>query len=79
MPAKTVSTIRPAGEVVSAPCVAGAGDTTSFSGARSRHAGGISALFGDGSVRFHKNSINAATWIGINTISSGEVVSSDSY
>ena len=61
------------------PCVSGAGDTSSFSGARSRHAGGINALFGDGSVRFLKNSVNAATWIGINTISSGEVVGSDSY
>jgi prepilin-type N-terminal cleavage/methylation domain-containing protein/prepilin-type processing-associated H-X9-DG protein len=61
------------------PCVTGAGDTSSFSGARSRHAGGINALFGDGSVRFLKNSVNAATWIAINTISNGEVVSSDSY
>jgi prepilin-type processing-associated H-X9-DG protein len=61
------------------PCVAGAGDTTSFSGARSRHAGGINALFGDGSVRFLKNTINPTIWISINTIQSGEVVSADSY
>jgi len=61
------------------PCVPGAGDTTSFSGARSRHAGGINSLFGDGSVRFLKNSINPVVWISINTTRSGEVVSSDSY
>ena len=61
------------------PCVSGVSDISTFSGARSRHAGGINALFGDGSVRFLKNSVNAATWIAINTISNGEVVSSDSY
>ncbi len=61
------------------PCVGGAGDSTAFSGARSLHAGGINALFGDGSVRFVKNTINAAIWIGINTINGGEVISSDSY
>jgi prepilin-type processing-associated H-X9-DG protein len=35
-----------------------------LSGARSQHAGGINVLFGDGSVRFVKVSINATTWIG---------------
>jgi prepilin-type N-terminal cleavage/methylation domain-containing protein/prepilin-type processing-associated H-X9-DG protein len=50
-----------------------------FSGARSRHPGGINALFGDGSVHFIKNSINALTWIQLGSINAGEVVSSDQY
>jgi prepilin-type N-terminal cleavage/methylation domain-containing protein/prepilin-type processing-associated H-X9-DG protein len=50
-----------------------------YSGSRSRHSGGINAGFGDGSVRFVKDSVNAVVWIGLNTIQSGEVLSSDSY
>ncbi len=33
----------------------------------------------DGSVRFVKNSISMPTWLALNTIAGGEVVSSDSY
>jgi prepilin-type N-terminal cleavage/methylation domain-containing protein/prepilin-type processing-associated H-X9-DG protein len=65
--------------VLGLPCTSGAGDNTAFAGARSRHAGGINALFGDGSVRFIKNSINPVTWRALNTIAAGEVISSDSY
>jgi hypothetical protein len=36
-------------------------------------------LFGDGSVRFIKNSIAPMTWVGLGSISGGEVISSDSY
>jgi hypothetical protein len=50
-----------------------------FSGARSRHPGGLNSLSGDGSVRFVKSTIDPAIWIGINTISGGEVIGSDSY
>jgi prepilin-type N-terminal cleavage/methylation domain-containing protein/prepilin-type processing-associated H-X9-DG protein len=50
-----------------------------FCGARSRHPGGVNALFGDGSVHFIKNSINPQTWVGLGSISGGEVISSDSY
>jgi prepilin-type N-terminal cleavage/methylation domain-containing protein/prepilin-type processing-associated H-X9-DG protein len=46
---------------------------------RSRHPGGVHAGFGDGSVRFIKETIAPATWIGLNTIRGGEVLSSDSY
>ena len=46
---------------------------------RSRHPGGENAGFCDGSVRFIKNTIAPVTWIGLNTISGGEVHSSDSY
>ncbi|WP_422923590.1 DUF1559 domain-containing protein [Singulisphaera sp. PoT] len=61
------------------PCIPNAGDNDAFAGSRSRHAGGVNVGFGDGSVRFVKNSINPVTWIGLATISSGEVISSDSY
>jgi prepilin-type N-terminal cleavage/methylation domain-containing protein/prepilin-type processing-associated H-X9-DG protein len=50
-----------------------------FVGSRSRHPGGINSLFGDGSVRFIKNSINPQTWVALGTIQGGEVISSDQY
>jgi prepilin-type N-terminal cleavage/methylation domain-containing protein/prepilin-type processing-associated H-X9-DG protein len=43
------------------------------------HAGGINALFGDGSVRFIKESINLVALRSILTIAGGETVSSDQY
>ena len=61
------------------PCVGGSGDRASYAGARSHHPGGISVLFGDGSARFIKDTINPQVWIALNSISSGEVVSADSY
>jgi len=61
------------------PCTGIGSDQQAYAGARSRHPGGLNVLFGDGSVRFLKNSINMATWIGLNTMGSGEVISSDSY
>jgi prepilin-type N-terminal cleavage/methylation domain-containing protein/prepilin-type processing-associated H-X9-DG protein len=42
------------------------------------HPGGLNMVFGDGSVKFIKNSINATTWWSINTINGQEVVSADS-
>ena len=46
---------------------------------RSRHPGGVNVLFGDGSVRFIKNSINQLTWWQLGTKSGGEAISADSY
>jgi len=43
------------------------------------HNGGVNALFGDGSVRFIKDSIHLAAFRGILTLSGGEVVSSDQF
>jgi prepilin-type processing-associated H-X9-DG protein len=48
-------------------------------GSRSFHSGGVNALFGDGSVKFVKDSINRLTWWAIGTKAGGEVVSADSY
>ncbi|MGC8641401.1 MAG: DUF1559 domain-containing protein [Isosphaeraceae bacterium] len=61
------------------PCTGNAGDQPAFAGARSRHPGGLNVLNGDGSVRFVKNSINMRTWLGLNTIAGGEVISSDAW
>ena len=36
-------------------------------------------MFGDGSVHFIKNTINALTWIALGSIAGGEVISADSY
>jgi prepilin-type N-terminal cleavage/methylation domain-containing protein len=41
---------------------------------RSRHAGGVQILLGDGTVRFVSNNINALTWRGLFTIAGEEVV-----
>jgi prepilin-type N-terminal cleavage/methylation domain-containing protein/prepilin-type processing-associated H-X9-DG protein len=55
------------------------GEGAGYCGSRSRHPGGVNTLFGDGSVHFVKNSINPTTWVGLGSISGGEVISSDSY
>jgi prepilin-type N-terminal cleavage/methylation domain-containing protein/prepilin-type processing-associated H-X9-DG protein len=46
---------------------------------RSYHSGGINALFGDGTVRFIKTTVNSATWRAVGTIGGGEVISADAY
>ncbi|WP_152050589.1 DUF1559 domain-containing protein [Tautonia marina] len=61
------------------PCTGNAGDSQAFAAARSRHAGGINVVLGDGSVRFVKESINHLVWIGLNSIRGGEVISADQF
>lgn len=46
---------------------------------RSFHPGGVNSLFGDGSVKFMKDTVNQVTWWGLGTISGGEVISADAY
>ncbi len=55
------------------------GPTYSAVTSRSYHPGGVNALFGDGSVRFLKNSVNFQTWRALGTVNGGEVVSSDAF
>lgn len=47
--------------------------------ARSYHPGGVNTLFGDGSVRFVKDSISLFTWRAISTRSGNEVISQSDY
>jgi prepilin-type N-terminal cleavage/methylation domain-containing protein/prepilin-type processing-associated H-X9-DG protein len=47
--------------------------------ARSHHPGGVNSLFGDGSVRFIKSSINLQAWRALGTRAGGEVISADQY
>jgi len=42
--------------------------------ARSLHPGGVQVAMGDGSVQFVPETINAVTWVGLHTISGGEVL-----
>jgi len=48
-------------------------------GASSLHPGGVNVLFGDGSVKFVKSSVNYIAWYAIATPNGGEAVSSDSF
>jgi prepilin-type N-terminal cleavage/methylation domain-containing protein/prepilin-type processing-associated H-X9-DG protein len=61
------------------PCLGVASQYAAFAGARSRHPGLINALFGDGSVRPVKSTVDPAIWVALGSISSGEVVQADSY
>jgi prepilin-type processing-associated H-X9-DG protein/prepilin-type N-terminal cleavage/methylation domain-containing protein len=47
--------------------------------ARSKHPGGVNALFCDGHVQFVKNAISAVTWQALGTRSGGEAVSADAF
>ncbi len=47
------------------------GPTFAAINARSAHPGGVNALFGDGSVRFVKNTINGLTWRALGTVAGG--------
>ena len=46
---------------------------------RSYHPGGINVLFGDGSVRFVKDTISGTTWRALGSVSGGEIISGDQY
>ncbi len=48
-------------------------------GFRSNHPGGANFVFGDGSVRFIKQTINLVTYRALGTKAAGEVVSADQY
>jgi prepilin-type processing-associated H-X9-DG protein len=46
---------------------------------RSYHPGGVNSLYGDGSVRYIKSTINGDVWRALSSIAGGEVISSDSF
>jgi len=45
----------------------------------SNHSGGVNVCFGDGSVKFIKNTINLQTWWALGSKSQGEVLSADAF
>jgi prepilin-type N-terminal cleavage/methylation domain-containing protein/prepilin-type processing-associated H-X9-DG protein len=45
----------------------------------SRHPGGVNVLFGDGAVKFVKDSVSLVTWRALGTRNGGEVISADAY
>ena len=45
----------------------------------SYHPGGVNTLFGDGSVRFVKDSVSLQTWRALGTRDGGEVITANSY
>jgi prepilin-type N-terminal cleavage/methylation domain-containing protein/prepilin-type processing-associated H-X9-DG protein len=63
-----------------APCI---GTSTSWNPkritftARSRHAGGVNVLLGDGGVRFISNNISLVTWRALSSPAGGEVLGAD--
>ena len=57
----------------------GGANGVNLANATSNHSGGVNTLFGDGSVKFIKDSISLNTWWALGTRSSGEVISADSY
>lgn len=60
------------------PCAwAGSNQANAHAAAFSKHTGGVNAALGDGSIRFFKNSITAATWRSMGTANGGEVFSND--
>jgi len=50
-----------------------------YQNASSNHPGGANFLFGDGSVKFLKSTINMRTYWALGTKAGGEVISSDAY
>ncbi len=45
----------------------------------SNHPGGVNVLFGDGSVKFLKDTVSLISWRAVGTRDGGETISSDSY
>ncbi len=56
----------------------GRGDITMIP-ASSNHPGGVNALFGDGSVKFIKSTINFNAWYGLATPDGGEIVGASDF
>lgn len=55
------------------------GPTFAVVTARSMHPGGVNCLFGDGSVKFLKESVEGNIWRGLGTVAGGEVISAGDY
>jgi prepilin-type processing-associated H-X9-DG protein len=58
------------------PCTQGT-DAETYAGSRSRHPGGVQAVFCDGSVHFIQDGIDITPWRGLGWISDGQTVTAD--
>jgi prepilin-type N-terminal cleavage/methylation domain-containing protein/prepilin-type processing-associated H-X9-DG protein len=58
------------------PCVQG-GDDDSYASPRSRHPGGVNAVFCDASVHFIQNDIDADTWQSLGWIADGKTINNN--
>lgn len=58
------------------PCTAGTGDND-YASPRSRHPGGVNAVFCDGSVRFMSDSVDTATWRNLGWIATGQPITGE--
>jgi prepilin-type processing-associated H-X9-DG protein len=56
-------------------CVSGCSECTLHLAARSKHVGGVNALFGDGHIKFEVDEIDLFIWQALSTIANGEVTS----
>jgi prepilin-type processing-associated H-X9-DG protein len=56
------------------PCISGNAGQNNTVASRSRHAGGVNVVFGDGSVRFVQQNINNTLWQALATAAGGEVL-----
>lgn len=66
--------------VAKLPCINDTSDGRGYYlASRSRHPGGVNALFCDGSVHFLKNTISLPTYQALSTRAGGEVISGDAY
>jgi prepilin-type processing-associated H-X9-DG protein len=54
-------------------------NSPSFVAARSKHPGGVNVLFGDGSVKFMKDTVSIPTWRALSSPNGGEVIDASSY
>jgi len=54
-------------------------DVPAFNASRSRHPGGVHALFGDGHAKFIRNEVEVAVWRALGSPAGGEVVSGDAF
>jgi prepilin-type processing-associated H-X9-DG protein len=57
----------------------GVAEGMNYSNAQSNHSGGCNFLFGDGSVKFVKSSVNMQIYWGLGTRANGEVIDAASY
>jgi prepilin-type processing-associated H-X9-DG protein len=55
------------------------GTADSFIGPSSMHPGGVNVVMMDGSVRFLKDSVNLAAWLGLGSRNGGEIVGGDAF